>query len=64
MQLESIQNQEEGIQNKLGTEDYIVQQDNASAYSIRVAEQWFQNNRITSLPWPVLSPDLGVVPKN
>ena len=47
-----------GLENK---NKYIFQEDNAPIHAAKVVKKWQVENNITSLPWPVQSPDLNPI---
>lgn len=59
--LELMQSVRGIIRNKMDTDEFIFQQDNAPAHSARVVKQWFDESGTTLLPWPPLSPDLNII---
>ena len=45
----------------LGPGDIIFQQDNDLKHKSRLAAQWFSQNHIALLPWPLKSPDMNII---
>ncbi|CAK9827463.1 Transposable element Tc3 transposase [Anthophora retusa] len=40
---------------------WIFQQDNASIHSAKLVKDWFEEQEITCLEWPALSPDVNII---
>ncbi|GJQ81187.1 hypothetical protein Trydic_g23356 [Trypoxylus dichotomus] len=55
--LEIVKNVKGVIQNRMGTEDFVLQQDSAPTYNARVVKQWLERSETTLLPWPPFSSD-------
>ena len=45
----------------LETNDIIFQQDNDPKHTIKLASKWLQDNEITTLSWPLQSPDMNPI---
>ena len=45
----------------LSPDDVIFQQDNDPKHTSRRAQEWFEENRVTVLPWPASSPDMNLI---
>lgn len=46
---------------KLGSYNFIFQQDNASIYSAMLVKTWVKINKIGILEWPFRSPDPNII---
>jgi transposase len=49
------------INNLENSDNYIFQEDNAPIHTAKIAKEWKENKKITSLPWPAQSPDLNPI---
>ena len=45
----------------LSPDDVIFQQDNDLKHTSRQAQEWFEENGVTVLPWPASSPDMNLI---
>ncbi|GJQ79171.1 hypothetical protein Trydic_g5420 [Trypoxylus dichotomus] len=59
--LEIIENVKGVIQNQMGMEDFVLQQDNTPTHNARVVKQWLEQSETTLLPWPPFSSDLNII---
>ena len=45
----------------LSPDNVIFQQDNDPKHTSRRAQEWFEENGVTVLPWPASSPDMNLI---
>ena len=45
----------------LSPDDIVFQQDNDPKHTSRQAQEWFEKNRVTVLPWPASSLDMNLI---
>lgn len=41
--------------------EWIFQQDNVAIYTAKLIKTWFEEQEITCLQWPALSPDINII---
>lgn len=59
--LELLKNQKIKMAEKMETNSFVFQQDNAAIHTANVVKDWFQSENMRVLEWPALSPDLNII---
>ena len=49
------------LQQHGGVARFVFQQDNATPHTARVTQQFLQQNAVTVMPWPAMSPDMNCI---
>ena len=47
------------VAERIGTENWIFQQDNAPIHTARSTKDWFHRKGVHVMEWPAISPDLN-----
>jgi hypothetical protein len=49
------------VEDQFGNDDCLYQHDNAPCHKARSVKEWFVDNKVPEMDWPVQSPDLNPI---